>query len=295
MSDLATDGAHAESLSDHIAALFEPLGARTAVAARRLSRMPGAGGPSKAGKKAGAPRHAEGQPIQGQPIHRTAGAVLLRADLPLPMGELARLAVAVELLRRVDLGQFRLEEPLSELHGSSFAHASMAGSLGLGEVCARVLAAEEPAATRATDALLELVGLGETNETLSRLKLEATHLARECDGERVAHRVSVTTAGNLLTLLGLLSGSAIPGAEWLRAALASQARLPALRAALPAAAALAHLPALLGGIRHDVGWLRGPGGGCVFAVLIAGAEDRDAATHALASVLRLCWNAWCAG
>jgi beta-lactamase class A len=216
------------------------------------------------------------------------------------MGTLARLGVAVELLRRVDLGQFRLEETLDAVTARSSeqgAETDENATLTLSAACARMLAAEEPVAIEATAVLIELVGLGETNETLSRLKLEATHLTREEDGgrARASHRESTTTAGDMLTLLGLLSGSAIPGAAQLRGTLARQARESAVRAVLPLEAELAHLPDIAGRHAHDVGWMRGPGGGCAFCVLIADMDDTDRAKRALEGVLRLFWSVWCAG
>ena len=65
----------------------------------------------------------------------------------------------------------------------------------------------------AANFLLGLLGMGEINETMSRLKLTKTHLARRfMDMEaRAAHRDNVTTAGEMLTLLSLIRGGALPG------------------------------------------------------------------------------------
>jgi hypothetical protein len=160
-----------------------------------------------------------------------------------------------------------------------------------------MLAAEEPAATVATTALVELVGLGEINESLSRLKLNGTQLVREENSGRAlaTHRASTTTASDMLTLLGLLSGTAIPDAAWLRATLATQARTPELRSALPPEAELVYLPAMRGRECHAAGWLRGPGGGGAFCVLLAEVDDPRRALDTLIAIVRVLWMAWCAG
>ncbi|HEX6123529.1 MAG TPA: serine hydrolase [Ktedonobacterales bacterium] len=292
--DPAQDDTDSMSLDARIAALLAPLGEQTAVAARRLTHPPSMS-MSPAMDAADRSSQREG----GRHRSRAADSVSLRAETPLPMGTLARLAVAVEMLRRVDLGQFGLDEPLLDLAPEDTADVAgeAAATRTLGAVCARMLAEEEPAATAAMAALIELVGLGEINETLSSLKLGATHLAREADSAEapVWRRVSTTSASDMLTLVGLLSGSAIPNAAWLRATLASQARTPHVRSVLPPEAELAYLSAVRGRECHAAGWLRGPGGGGAFCVLLAGVDDPRRAHDTLVAVVRVLWMAWCAG
>lgn len=79
------DATRDDPLGKQVAAIIDGLGGRTAIAARRLGA-----------------RHAE-----------APGATLrLRAEAPLPAASLAKLPIAVEVLRRADMGQFSLAERL---------------------------------------------------------------------------------------------------------------------------------------------------------------------------------------
>ena len=76
----------------------------------------------------------------------------------------------------------------------------------------------------ASNFLIELVGMGEINETLTRMGLKQTKLARRFMdfAARDAGRDNVTSAGDMADLLALLHRRALPGAPLLRELLLAQ-------------------------------------------------------------------------
>ncbi len=222
----------------------------------------------------------------------------LNADEAFPAAGLAKLPVAVEFLRRVDLGQFDLAERWDtsaepRAGGSGVLDfLDPATQLTLGELCTLMLIVSDDTAA---NVLLDLVGMGEVNESLSRMKLDHTKLARRfMDFEaRAARRDNVTSAGDMLTLLSLAQQNMLPGARWLREMLSPQQRFVELGDGwLPPEARLAHMDGLLSDVAHDAGLLSGPRGTCAYCVLTAEQNDLPAARSAIGRVVRLLWNAW---
>jgi beta-lactamase class A len=245
--------AHERSTGDLAAEICAGLGGRAAFAARRLGA-------------------------------RQAGAtdderVLVRADEAFPAGDLARLPIAVEALRRIDLGQFRFDDPVE----------------GADELLAGGGMAPDALAPGAANALLDLVGLGEVNETMSRLKLERTRLARlfgDVD-TRDPRRKNTTSADDMVTLVGLIAGRALPGSQRLLAMLSAPRAADALMTGgLPSDAQLAHCGGAQDDLVHDAGVLTGPGGACAYCLLMAAQPDARAAYGAVGETLRLLWGEW---
>lgn len=273
-------------IAKEVAAILEPLGGRTAFAARLL--LP------KASPKS---RHSDDDQEPALQAE-TDPQFTLNADEAFPAAGLAMLPVAVEFLRRVDLGQFEL----AERWGAS-AEPRVGGSgvldfldpatqLTLGELCTLMLIVSDDTAA---NVLLDLVGMGEVNESLSRMKLDHTKLARRfMDFEaRAARRDNVTSAGDMLALLSLAQQNMLPGARWLRETLSAQQRFVELGVGwLPPEARLAHKVGLLSDVAHDAGLLSGPRGTCTYCVLTAEQNDLAAARSAIGRVVRLLWNTW---
>lgn len=265
------------ALEDKIAAILEPLGGRTAVAARHAGRpapraLPVAGhnGDDHDGHSA---RGSGAPPLD----------VALRVDEVFPAAGLAALPIAIELMRRVDMGQFDLDERVD------------AASLTLGELCSHMLTTSDSAAA---NNLLDLVGMGEVNETMSRLNLPRTRLARHFldFAARAAHRDNLTTAAETLTLLELIRGNALPGGRRLRETLAAQQSFGKLdREWLPAGAALAHKDGTLADTAHDAGILSGPNGAGVYVILTTEQPDRSAARAAIGRAVHALWDGWALG
>src|SRR5215469_1883875 len=91
---------HADSLSARIASILDPLGGHSAVAASRVAspsvrRLPTV--PASADGTHTAP----GNDHEPRP-HPDGDTVLIRANAVVPAASLAKLPIAVELLRRVD-------------------------------------------------------------------------------------------------------------------------------------------------------------------------------------------------
>ncbi|HLZ21044.1 MAG TPA: serine hydrolase [Ktedonobacterales bacterium] len=278
------------TLARRIAALLEPLGGRTAIAARRvppLVRSPHAEAASE---------HPESTSPAGAP----SLDIRIRADVELPAASLAKLPIAVELFRRTDLGLLNLAERFDTSGEPSAGgdgvldHLDPSMRLTLNDLCFLMLALSD---NTAANFLMGLVGIGEVNHTLDQLKLGHTRLARRfMDFEsRAAYRDNVTSAADMVTLLALLRGGALPGAARLREMLSAQQRADDLMAWLPATAQVAHKTGSLDDAFHDAGLLTGPGGTCVFCVMTADQADVAAAHIAVGRILRALWDDWCAG
>jgi beta-lactamase class A len=273
-------------LAEDVAAILEPLGGRTAVAARLF--LP---------KTASNGRHSDDD-HGAAPQDELDPQVTVNSDKTFPAAGLAKLPVAAEFLRRVDLGQFDLAErwdtsAAPRAGGSGVLDfLDSATRLTLGELCALMLIVSD---NTAANVLLDLVGIGEVNESLSRMKLHHTKLSRRfMDFEaRVARRDNVTTADDMVALLSLMHQNMLPDARWLRERLSAQQRFAELGSGwLPPEARLAHKDGLLSDVAHDAGLLSGPRGTCVYCVLTAEQNDIPAARSAIGRVVRALWNAW---
>ena len=271
---------------EDVAAILEPLGGRTALAARLF--LP---------KMAPNSRHSDdGHEAASQAVEDPR--FTLNADETFPAADLAKLPIAVEFLRRVDLGQFHLAErwdtsAAPRVGGSGVLDfLDPATQLTLGELCALLLIVSD---NTAANVLLDLVGMGEVNESASRMKLNHTKLARRFMdfAARAARRDNVTSADDMLALLTLIQRNMLPGAHWLRETLSHQQRFAELAESwLPPAARLAHMDGLLADATSDTGLLSGPRGTCGYCVLTAKQEDIPAARYAIGRVVRLLWDAW---
>lgn len=262
----------ATPLTRRIAAFFEVSGGRFAIAAQRIGRAPA------------------GEEVDW--------SVRLQADEIFPAASLAKLPIAVELLRRADLHQFSLSERLDTSReprvggGGVLDYLDPGVRLTLGDLCTLMIIVSD---NTAANYLLDLVGMGEVNETLNRLKLTHTTLARHFmdAAARAAHRDNLTTADDMLALLTLIQGNVLPGARRLYEMLSAQQLSAELAEGwLPTQARLAHKDGALEDAIHDTGILSGPGGACVYCILSGEQTDIPAARVAIGQTLRLLWEAW---
>jgi beta-lactamase class A len=263
-------------LAARASALLESLGGRTAVAAQRFGPLPGQ---SLAGSSA----------PSGLSIH---------ADEVFPAASLAKIPIAIELMRRVDMGQFDLGERFDTADEPRVGGAGVldlldpATRLTLGDLCVLMLTVSD---NTASNFILGLIGMGEVKETINRLKLAHTKLARRfMDTEaRATGRENLTSAGDMLTLMSLIRGNALPGGRRLREMLLAQQSFGELTEGwLPATAQLAHKDGVLEGVVHDSGILSGPDGVAMYCVLTAEQSDPLAARAAIGATLRLLWDEW---
>src|SRR5262249_37580257 len=224
------DGPHPsamEALAAEIETRLAPLGERTALAARRIGSRPLFLGAAR--------RDDEHQCEEPAPAEDT---LLLRADDVFPGASLLKICIAVEVLRRADLGHFSLDERLDTSSeprvggGGILDHLDASTRLTLRELCLLMLALSD---NTAANFLLDLVGMGEVNETLVQLALRHTRLARRFMdfAARAAGRDNLTTASDMVALLALLHTNALPGAKELREWLLAQRVADDLRAWLP--------------------------------------------------------------
>lgn len=288
----SSESAAPDALAAEIAAILAPLGGRTAVAARRAGR-PLARALPVMGVHSGND-DAHDAPAKGVPPLDVA----LRVDEVFPAASLAKIPIAIELMRRVDMGQFDLGERLDTADvaraggGGVLDYLDPATRLTLSELCTLMLIVSD---NTASNVLLDLVGMGEINETMNRLNLSRTRLARHfMDFEaRRAHRDNLTTAAETLTLMELLRGNALPGGRRLRETLAAQQSFSELTEGwLPGGATLAHKDGTLEDTVHDAGILSGPSGVGVYCILTTGQEDIPAARAAIGHIVRALWRAW---
>jgi beta-lactamase class A len=267
MAETPTPPDTPDTLTQTLDGILLPLGGRTALAAQRFT-----------GDKA---------------------AIHLRSDEPFPAASLAKIPIAIELMRRVDLGHFALDERFDTADeprvggGGVLDQLDPATSLTLADLCTLMVIVSD---NTAANFLLNLLGMGEINETMSRLKLTQTRLARRfMDMEaRATHRDNVTAAGEMLTLLTLIRGGAMPGARRIAEILAQQQLFEELADWLPPDAQLAHKSGSLDDTYSDAGLLKGPGGACAFVVLTTDQTDIPAARVAICRAVRALWDAWCA-
>ncbi|MDE3229848.1 MAG: serine hydrolase [Chloroflexota bacterium] len=277
MSDeTSSQAAPTGDLTERIAALLEPLGGRTAAAAQRFGPLPG-----KSFATGGA-----------------SASVAIRADEVFPAASLAKLPIAIELMRRADLGLFDLRERFDTAEEPRVGGAGVLDMLDpttrltLGDLCALMLVVSD---NTAANFILDLVGMGEVNETIGRLKTPNTHLARHFmdTAARDAGRDNTTSAGDMLTMMSLIRGNALPGGRYLRELLLAQQSFSELTEGwLPTTAKLAHKDGTLEGVVHDTGILSGPGGVAMYCVLTAEQPDTPAARAAVGATLRLLWDEW---
>ncbi|HEX8981290.1 MAG TPA: serine hydrolase [Ktedonobacterales bacterium] len=260
-----------DDLTTRIAALLDMLGGRTAVAAQRFGPLPSMPG---------------------------APAVSIRPDDVFPAASLAKVSIAVELMRRADLGQFDLRERHDTSQerrvggGGVLDYLDVSTSLTLGELCTLMLIVSD---NTASNVILDLVGMGEVNETMQRLNLKHTRLARHfMDAEaRAARRENLTSAGDMLSLLSLIRGNALPGGRRLREILSAQQSFSELREGwLPETATLAHKDGALEGVAHEMGILSGPGGVAMYCILTAEQSDIPAARMGIGRIIRMLWDEW---
>jgi beta-lactamase class A len=283
-------------LGQRLSALLESLGGRTALAARRMG-VPSH--PRRTSHEHSDDGHQHDTP-QGT-TEQENDLLLIRADEVFPAASLAKIPIAVELMRRADLGQFDLDERFDTSQepraggGGVLDYLDPGARLTLADLCTLMLIVSD---NTAANFLLDLVGMGEVNETMSRLNLGHTHLARRFMdfAARTAHRDNVTSTGDMLALLSLIRGNALPGASRLREMLAAQQSFEELRDGwLPPAATLAHKDGSLDDTFEDAGILSGPGGTCVYCVLTTEQPDPLAARTSVGKAIRMLWDAWCAG
>jgi beta-lactamase class A len=278
------------TVAEDIAAILTELGGRTACAARLF----------RPGEKPSA-RQVRQVRDDGETAPDMDLQVALNAGEAFPAAGLAKLPIAVEFLRRADLGQFDLAERWDTSDEPRAGGSGVldlldpATPLTLGDLCTLMLVANDDTAA---NILLDLVGMGEVNESASRMKLNHTRLERRFMdfAARAARRDNVTSAHDMLALLTLIQRNMLPGASWLRETLSHQQRYAELSEAwLPQAARLAHMDGLLPDATHDTGLLSGPLGTCAYSVLTAEQNDIPAARYATARIVRLLWDAWLDG
>ncbi len=262
---------HADDLTSRIATLLDMLGGRTAVAAQRFGPLPSGSG---------------------------APAVSIRPDEVFPAASLAKVPIAVELMRRADLGQFDLRERHDTSGERRVGGAGVldfldvSTSFTLGELCTLMLIVSD---NTSANVILDLVGMGEVNETMQRLNLKHTRLARHfMDAEaRAARRENMTSAGDMLNLLSLIRGNALPGGRRLREILGAQQSFSELKEGwLPESATLAHKDGTLDGVVHEMGILSGSGGVAMYCTLTADQSDIPAARMTIGRIIRTLWDEW---
>ena len=291
--------AHAADLMERVGSLLDHLGGRTAIAAQRFGPLPAQRLTITPARGGGLP--ANGAHPAGPEIATDVTQLSLRVDEVFPAASLAKLPIAIELMRRVDMGQFDLRERIDTSDAARVGGAGVLDILDpttrltLGELCALMLVVSD---NTAANIILDLVGMGEVNETMARLNLTRTKLARAFmdQAARAAGRDNVTSAGDMLALLSLIRGNALPGGRKLRETLAAQQSFSELTEGwLPPSATLAHKDGTLDGVVHDAGIVSGPGGVAMYCVLTAEQDDIPSARGTIGRIVRLLWDAWSLG
>ena len=240
--------------------------------------------------------------------HRTGGgaasSISLRPDMVVPAASLAKLCIAVELFRRAESGQLDLRARCDTADeprvggGGVLDYLDPTTRLTLYDLSFLMLAVSD---NSAANFLVDLLGMGTVNETMTSLDLTHTRLARHFMdfAARDAGHENVTSAGDIVALLDLIHADAVPGAGRLRELLAAQQVADDIREWLPEEADLGHKTGALpdrgvgDGVFHDAGFLRGPAGSCIFCILTVEQRDLPGARAKVGHVLRSLWDIWC--
>ena len=289
--DLDAADADTQHLERSAVALFDELPGRSALAAYRIA-------PDRAQARSLTARRQDDQDEEPDAAS-SGGRVAVRPEDVFPAASLAKIPVAVEVFRRISIGQFAPDERFDTSAeprvggGGLLDYFNPASELTLRELVLLMLAVSD---NTAANFLLDLVGMGEVNETMSRMHFERTRMARRfMDMQaRAARRDNVTTANDMAELLLHIYHGTVAGARDLRELLAVQHLGEDIQHWLPESATLAHKTGTLEGIFHNAGIISGPHGNCAYCVLTAEQEDMPAARYAVGRVVRLLWDAWCA-
>ncbi len=276
--DVGADGPEQGPVGARIESLLASLPGRTAAAARWL------------------PRTSAGTAATREPAER---AIAIRGADELSAASLVKVPIAVELARRVDAGAFTFDErfDLSEFErvggGGVLYKLDPAWQPTLADLCALMLSVSD---NTAANVVLDLVGMGEVNFTMERLKLRHTQVRRRLMdlAARAAGRDNVTSAEDMVALFSLLASNALPHAARLRGMLLTDLTVEAGTFRLPDEATIVHKSGTLPDTAHGAGIMTGPAGTCVYAVLTTAQSDLSLAAHTVAHALRVLWDAWCA-
>lgn len=204
----------------------------------------------------------------GQDHTPAEDAVSIHADEPLTAGRLATLPIVIEVMRRVDLGQLSLDEALALRDRTSTLESACRLMLTEGD-------------TAATNTLLALVGMGEVNETMSRLGLPATRLAFPFPAVAdAAGRDNRTSAHDVVTMLALIRSGALPGAKLIREMLDEGG---------PSAGITGDSTAMA----YKAAIMAGPAGSAIYCALTASQTNPVTAQTAINRCAQALWDAWC--
>jgi beta-lactamase class A len=130
----------------------------------------------------------------------TAETIERRADETFPTASIIKVFILLELMRRVHLGDFKLDQQVpilaaQQVGGSGVLKELSAGlSMTLRDVATLMIVLSD---NTATNVLIDLLGLEEINGTITGLGLTTTRLFNRIDFERIGgdvNKLAVTTA-----------------------------------------------------------------------------------------------------
>jgi beta-lactamase class A len=130
----------------------------------------------------------------------TAETIERRADETFPTASIIKVFILLELMRRVHLGDFKLDQQVpilaaQQVCGSGVLKELSAGlSMTLRDVATLMIVLSD---NTATNVLIDLLGLEEINGTITGLGLTTTRLFNRIDFERIGgdvNKLAVTTA-----------------------------------------------------------------------------------------------------
>ncbi len=234
---------------------------------------------------------------------RRQRALDLRADEPFPAASVIKVPILVELLARVEEGDFRLEDRLflrdaEKMPGSgvlSFMHAGL--ELTLEDLAYLMICVSD---NTASNMLIDLLGIDRIDQRLRSLGLTVTTLQRRLfDTEaRAQGRDNWAAAGEMADLLTAMEQRRLVSAAASEKMLAIMRRqqfdnkIPRL---LPPNTPVANKTGTISTASHDVGIIYSPAGPLVLAVLTRDVSDAAAAEGVIRHMARAAYIHWGAG
>ena len=227
-------------------------------------------------------------------------ALDLRADGRLPSASVIKVAILVELMARVDEGEFSLEERAllrdeDKVPGSgvlSMLHEGLEVTL---EDLAHLMITVSD--NTASNVLIDRLGTEAVNERLRGLGLRKTELGRkfydfEARDRGLDNWITAREMADLLVLIERRQAVSPAGCEKILAIMRKQQFTDRIPKLLPPDTPVANKTGSITGVCHDVGIIYSPAGPLVLVVLTRGIGQQATAEGGIRHIARVVYEYW---
>ena len=227
-------------------------------------------------------------------------ALDLRADERVPSASVIKVAILVELLARVDEGEFSLEENAllrdeDKVPGSgvlSMLHEGLEVTL---EDLAHLMITVSD--NTASNILIDRLGTEPINRRLRGLGLRKTELGRkfydfDARDRGLDNWITAAEMADLLVAIERRQAVSPNGCEKILAIMRKQQFTDRIPKLLPPDTPVANKTGSITGVCHDVGIMYSPAGALALAVLTTGIEQQSVAEGGIRHIARLVYDYW---